>query len=52
MEIEEKQKGRYKIINKRPTYSSEEERQEAYKKCALEIAIATSILMKYEKNNN
>lgn len=35
-----KQKGkRYEIINVHPTYESEEQKQEAYKELALELAL-------------
>lgn len=42
--MKEKPKKVYKIINKHPTYNSEEERQEALKQCAISLARTAAIL--------
>lgn len=50
--MKEKPKKVYKIINKHPTYNSEEERQESLKKCALELARTAARLRELYPNQN
>ena len=44
--MKEKPKKVYKIINKHPTYASEEEKLESYKQCALNLARTAAQLRK------
>ena len=44
--MKEKTKKRYKIINVHPTYASEEEKLESYKKAALALALEAEYLRK------
>lgn len=50
--MKEKPKKKYKIINVHPTYNSEEEKLESYKKCALELARTAAYLRKLYPDQN